>query len=96
MTKELGDFHTHDKHIVPENPSGAVPEEEYIALASDRFKEVEGTTSRKFKFQEAFPIASSRCGEILLWYWWCWRSEPSSPLSFVDPPLPTFCCSYYR
>ncbi len=30
-----------------------MPEEEYIALASDRFKEVEG---RKFKFQKLFPI----------------------------------------
>ena len=52
ITKELGIFHTHYNHIVQENPSG-VPEEEYIALASDRFKEVEG---RKFKFQKVFPI----------------------------------------
>ncbi len=52
MSKELGVFHTHYNHIVQENPSG-VPEEEYIVLASDRFKEVEG---RKFKFQKVFPI----------------------------------------
>jgi hypothetical protein len=52
ITKELGIFHTHYNHIVQENPSG-VPEEEYIALASDRFKEIEG---RKFKFQKLFPI----------------------------------------
>jgi hypothetical protein len=49
----LLDRHPQPWFLVQENPSG-VPEEEYIAVASDRFKEVEG---RKCKFhQKLFPI----------------------------------------
>jgi hypothetical protein len=75
ITRELGFFHTHYKHIVQENPSG-VPEEEYIALASDRFKEVEG---RKFKFQKVFPILQD-----VVKYSGGVEEEASLPEGFLD------------